>query len=136
MRGLVIILIIFLAAFFYIKKAVKSFKINLVDINNLQIKDKHLRGFVTLQIDNKKLPSFDIKQVNLDVHLNNKYLAEIKQYQLSKKGQVKLFLNIPLTLEMVLNLVKNSRLISLYGSIKIEKSTLSIPIPVNESFYI
>jgi LEA14-like dessication related protein len=137
---LIIIVLFFIAFYFYVKKTLKAFKIDLLKISALSIKKNHLQGIVLLQITNKYLPFFDIKKTKLNLYVNNVFIAPIENFVYLKNGFVKLKIDANLkkvlTVENLIYTLQGNSVITIQGSIEVKKGLVNYKIPVNENIKI
>ncbi len=135
----VIIVLLFITAFFYINRAVKSFKISLHKVNNIYFNKKHLQGALILKIENKLLPKFDITEVNLDLYLNDRFLTKVQNYRILSQGFIEIKINLDLkkilTTENIISFLASKK-ITIYGNVGVKKEILEANLSINETVYL
>ncbi len=136
----IILIVVVLAAVLFLKHAANSFRLLLHKIDNLSIKNKRLSGVVTLQILNDNLPTFDIKDVDLQLYLNSEFIAPITSYSNLTNGFIQLNIDVDLskifTINHLLELMINESFLKIKGNINVSKGFIKSAISVNEKIII
>ncbi len=134
------IIVVLVALFVYMRKAINAFSVHFVKVKNLNISKGNVSGVAYIQVSNTVLPSFNIQDVSLSVFINGSFVTPIQSVKNHKNGVLELSFNGKLknvvSIDNVINALNNNTSINILGTVKISKAGFAHTLDIEETILV